>query len=85
MATVEGLILLKLYALPALYRQRDGQRVAIYESDLQMLLVRHRPDMTPLLATVRRYVDDGSYSDLCTIVAETEQRIARLDRHSNPS
>ena len=33
-ATVEGLLLLKLYALPSLYRQGNFSRVGIYENDI---------------------------------------------------
>jgi hypothetical protein len=48
-ATVEGLVLLKLYALPALYLQGDLQRAALYETDIVMLCQRHRPDIAPLV------------------------------------
>ncbi|MEP6663096.1 MAG: hypothetical protein ABJC04_05465, partial [Verrucomicrobiota bacterium] len=37
-ATPEGLILLKLYALPSLYRQGLFDRVSIYESDIASLM-----------------------------------------------
>ncbi|HET9908707.1 MAG TPA: hypothetical protein VFQ23_18810, partial [Anaerolineales bacterium] len=33
-ATVEGLLLLKLFALPSLYRQGSFERVGIYENDI---------------------------------------------------
>jgi hypothetical protein len=36
-ATVEGLLLLKLFALPALYRMGNFARVGIYESDVATL------------------------------------------------
>jgi len=34
--TLEGLLVLKLYALPALYRQMDMDKVALYENDITM-------------------------------------------------
>jgi len=37
-ATVEGLLLLKLYALPSLYRLGDFARVGIYENDIATLI-----------------------------------------------
>ena len=40
-ATVEGLILLKLYALPSLYRQGNFTRVGLYENDVATLLHAH--------------------------------------------
>src|SRR2546423_3498482 len=39
-ATVDGLILLKLFALPSLHRQFDFDRIAIYEADITQLLAR---------------------------------------------
>jgi hypothetical protein len=37
-ATPAGLVLLKLFALPSLYRQGDLNRAALYETDVKMLL-----------------------------------------------
>lgn len=37
-ATVEGLLMLKPYALPSLYRQGNFARVGIYENDVATLL-----------------------------------------------
>src|SRR5437660_298427 len=48
-ATVEGLILLKLYALPSLYRQGNFTRVGLYENDVATLLQAHNPLINPLL------------------------------------
>src|SRR2546423_9396847 len=42
-ATVEGLLLLKMYALPSLYRQGNFARVALYENDLAMLIHTYQP------------------------------------------
>jgi len=41
-ATPEGIILLKLFALPSLYRQGQVDRAALYETDI-LLLLRHFP------------------------------------------
>jgi len=78
-ATPDGLILLKLYALPSLYRQGDGQRIALYESDMMMLMLRHRPDTTPLLEALRPHVDEGQFHELNRIVADIQTRITRID------
>lgn len=37
-ATPQGLLILKLFALPSLYRQGDNPRAAIYEADIAGLL-----------------------------------------------
>ncbi len=49
-ATVEGLILLKLYALPSLYRQGNFAPVGLYENDLATLMHTYQPDLEPLFA-----------------------------------
>src|ERR1039457_5893862 len=46
--TVEGLIVLKLHALPSLYRQFDWDRIYVYEGDIKLLLARHKPEVEPL-------------------------------------
>lgn len=83
-ATVEGLILLKLYALPSLYRQGDAQRIALYETDILMLAQRHHPDMNALLATLRTFVEAGQLQALTEVVHDIQQRIARIDNASRP-
>ena len=53
-ATPEGLILLKLYALPSLYRQGLFDRVSVYESDIASLMQRHRSPVEQSLPVERR-------------------------------
>lgn len=79
-ATVEGLLLLKLYALPALYRQGDSQRITLYEADITMLMARYRPDLKPLFASLQPHVDPGAWVELQNIIADIEKRIARIDQ-----
>lgn len=83
-ATVEGLITLKLYALPSFYRQGDGQRIGLYENDIFMLCERYRPGMEPIFATLQPHVDGGQLDELRGIVADIEARIARVDRLKRP-
>lgn len=80
-ATVEGLILLKLYALVALYRQRDAQRIALYEGDILMLCQKHRPAIDPIFQVLAAHVDTDSLRELKQIVEEIQQRIARMEKH----
>jgi hypothetical protein len=79
-ATVEGLLLLKLYALPSLYRQGDGQRIALYEADITMLWQRYRPQIEPLLETLARFVEAGAMQELRNIMTDIQRRIDRMDR-----
>ena len=79
-ASVEGLVLLKLYALPALYRSGDGQRIALYEADITMLLQRYSVDTEPLFKTLEPFVDADALGELRQIVDEIRGRIARIKR-----
>lgn len=60
-ATPVGLVLLKLYALPSLYRQGLFDRVSVYESDVASLLQRHRCDVEPLLQRLQPHLEEGDY------------------------
>ncbi len=55
-ATVEGLILMKLYALPSLYRQGRTDRIRVYLFDLGQLLDVYDPDVERLLAQLAPHV-----------------------------
>lgn len=77
-ATIEGLLILKLYALPSLYRQGDTQRIALYETDILMLMDRYRPAMEPILATLAPYVEEDALNGLRNILADIDRRIARM-------
>jgi hypothetical protein len=80
-ATVEGLIVLKLYALPSLYRQFDWERIYIYESDIKTLLALHRPAMEPLFAMLEPHLLSSDMIELRKIVSEEQQRIAKTERN----
>lgn len=77
-ASVEGLLLLKLYALPSLYRQGSFARVGIYENDIATLLQAYRPDLDKLLLKVSQYLSETDVNSLREIMTEIEQRIARF-------
>lgn len=79
-ATVEGLLLLKLYALPSLYRQGSFARVALYEGDIATLLHDYRPAMEPLLAELADHLGATDLAAVRKIVDEIEERIERFDR-----
>lgn len=77
-ATVEGLILLKLYALPSLYRQGDFARVGIFENDIATLLHDFEPKLSPLLDELSKYVDENDLGEIKTILADVQERIKRF-------
>ncbi len=77
-ATVDGLLLLKLYALPSLYRQGDFARVSIYENDIATLLYYYQPNIDGLVDELSRYVGEGDLAEIRTIVAEAQARVSRF-------
>jgi len=82
LATVEGLLLLKLYALPSLYRQGNFARVGIYENDIATLLNYYQPDMPALLSELAKYVDENDLAEIKSIVADIQNRISRFKNES---
>ncbi len=77
-ATVEGLLLLKLYALPSLYRQGNFARVGLYENDIATLMHDYRPDLGPLFEELEPYLRASDIATLRDIVADIRHRIARF-------
>lgn len=84
-ATVEGLIALKLYALPSLYRQGDFVRVGLYENDIATLLQHYEVDVAPLLELLGRHMSQSDIDALNEIVSDIMGRLARFRRGIGPS
>ncbi len=82
LATVEGLLLLKLYALPSLYRQGNFARVGIYENDIATLLHYYQPDVATLLAEISNFVSKSDFAEIKDIVSDIQNRIRRFKRES---
>jgi hypothetical protein len=83
-ASVEGLLLLKLYALPSLYRQGNFARVGVYENDIATLIYSYRPDLEALFAQLAAHLSDTDLAATREIVAEIEQRIERFGKGFGP-
>ena len=77
-ATPEGLVLLKLYALPSLYRQGNFTRVALYETDILTLMQQYGIDPEPLFAELKDHLSPTDLESLRKITDEIRQRIARF-------
>jgi hypothetical protein len=80
--TVEGLIVLKLYALPSLYRQFDMDRAAVYENDITMLIARHSPALEPLTTLASQYAELGDKKELQKIISECCGRAKLLQQRA---
>lgn len=76
--TVEGLVLLKCYALPSLYRQGQFNRASIYENDIQLLLLNYAVNLTPLLNILSAHLLASDLNEVRGILTEIQQRIQRL-------
>ena len=75
--TAKGLILLKLYALPSLYRQFDWDRISVYQGDISALLARYQPDVEALLKLLEPHVSETDFAELKKIVSEEQSRIGK--------
>jgi hypothetical protein len=81
-ATVEGLILLKLFALPSLYRQGSFERVVMYENDLASLLYTFAPKMEPLFKELGRHLNSKDLAEAQQIITDLELRIQKFRKAS---
>ena len=81
-ATVDGLLLLKLYALPSLYRQGNFARVGIYENDIATLLHDYEPDVNTLLSEISNFVSESDLAEIKNILADIQKRIKRFKNKS---
>lgn len=80
--TVEGLILLKLYALPSLYRQNNFSRVGLYENDVATLIHIHNPPLETILSELAKYLNSTDLDQVKQIVDEIQQRLKRFEERS---
>jgi hypothetical protein len=76
-ATAEGLLLLKLYSLPSLYRQGQITRAALYESDIALLLIAHSVDDEKLLSSLRPHVMESDIHALADVLRDIRRQIHR--------
>lgn len=78
LATVDGLLLLKLYALPSLYRQGNFARVGIYENDVATLLHYYQPNVPALLTELSSHLSESDMAEVRSIVSDIQTRISRF-------
>ncbi|MGB7415967.1 MAG: hypothetical protein WA902_17320 [Thermosynechococcaceae cyanobacterium] len=82
-ASVEGLLLLKLYALPSLYRQGQFNRVSLYETDILQLLLKYPVELEPLLQILNDYLLVSDHEALRDITTDIQSRIQRFKSTQN--
>jgi hypothetical protein len=81
-ATVEGLVLLKLYSLPSLYRQGNFSRVGLAENDIATLIHIHHPPLQSILKVLANYVSPNDMAQVSQIVEEIQHRLERFRKRS---
>jgi hypothetical protein len=84
-ATIDGLLLLKLYALPSLYRQGNFARVGLYENDVATLMFYHQPDMSAIIDELTPFLSAQDLAAIQDITTDLTQRLSRFRRSSDPS
>lgn len=77
---VEGLLVLKCYALPSLYRQGQFSRASIYENDILLLLLNYSVTLDPLFNLLSSHLLASDLDEVREILTEIQQRIQRLRR-----
>ena len=69
------LVLLKLYALPSLYRQGNFTRVGLAENDIATLIHIHKPTLQPILDVLENYLSTTDMVQVKQIVDEINERL----------
>jgi hypothetical protein len=82
-ASVEGLLLLKFFALPSLYRQGQFNKVTIYENDITQLLLNYTVDLSEVLRILTNHVIPTDLQELQTTANDIQSRIQRLYAQRN--
>jgi len=79
-ATVEGLLLLKCYALPSLYHQGQFSRASIYENNILLLLLNYSVDIENLLEILSNHLLPSDTQEVKTILDDIKGRIQRFSK-----
>lgn len=81
--TVEGLLILKFFALPSLYRQGQFNKVTIYENDITQLLLNYTVNLSEILKILANHVIPTDLQELEATAANVQSRIQRLYAQRN--
>ncbi len=76
-STAEGLLIMKLLALPSLYRQGRFEIVEVYERDIAVLVRYGLQDTDRHLSQLSKQMLESDYLEVTGILQEIEQRISR--------
>ncbi len=77
-ATIQGLLLLKFFALPSLYRQGQFSKANIYEGDITQLLLTESIELSDIFQVLSPFILASDLQELQTTANDIENRIVRL-------
>lgn len=83
-ATPEGIILLKLFALPSLYRQGRIERADLYETDILQLLRLDPVTDERLLAQLKAHLTETDLKALADVLRDLRGRLKNANRFQSP-
>lgn len=78
--TVEGLVILKLYALPSLYRQGKFDKVSIYENDILLLMLNYPLELNSILKILKKHIIKSDLQEIEVILGDITSRIKRFSQ-----
>jgi len=76
--SVEGLVILKFYALPSLYRQGKFDRVSIYENDILLLRLQYSVNLKPIFQILSEHLLSSDLETVQEIAVEIEAKVKRF-------
>ena len=78
LCSARGLVLLKLFALPSLYRQGNAARAALYETDVLMLLQKSDVTNEWVLDALKPHLAAHDLAEIHAILDELRARRRRF-------
>ena len=75
---IAGLVILKFYALPSLYRQGRFNRVSIYENDILLLMLNYSVDLEQVFQILSKHLLSSDLEEVKGIAHDIETRIKRF-------
>ncbi|MBE9064038.1 hypothetical protein [cf. Phormidesmis sp. LEGE 11477] len=77
-ATIQGLVLLKFFALPSLYRQGQFSKASIYENDITQLLLVESVELSEVFQELSPFLLATDLQELRRTASDIENRLRRL-------
>ena len=71
--------------MPLLYRQREFDRAAIYETDILQLVLNYQLKLEALLKLVKPHVIESDLEELGSIVQDILGRLRRIEQNRTSS